>query len=69
MGDERVSLTKKEAELAELVAKQFGLTIEEATTLMVKACIARRMKKRTGKSPAKVYSIRSESAKHKRTPG
>jgi hypothetical protein len=58
VSDERVSLTKKEAELAELIAKQIGLTTEEATTLVVKACIARRMKKRTGKSPARVYSIR-----------
>ena len=58
MGDEKVSLTKKEAELAEEIAKRFGLTVEEATTLVVKACIARRMKKRTGKSPARIYSIK-----------
>jgi hypothetical protein len=58
VSDERVSLTDKEAELAQEIAKRFGLTVEEATTLVVKACIARRMKKRTGKSPAKVYGIR-----------
>ena len=58
MADERVSLSKKEAELAEEIAKRFGLTVEEATTLIVKACIARRMKKRTGKNPAKVYTMR-----------
>jgi ribosomal protein L23 len=56
---ERVSLSKEEGELAEQIAKQFGLTVEEATTLVVKACIARRMKKRTGKNPAKVYGIRA----------
>lgn len=56
-----MSLTKKEAELAEQIAHQFGLTVEEATTLVVKACIARRMKKRTGKSPAKVYGIRRKT--------
>jgi ribosomal protein L23 len=58
VNDERISLTKKEAELAEEIAKRFGLEVEEATTLIVKACIARRMKKRTGKSPARVYQIR-----------
>lgn len=58
MSDEKVSLTKKEAELAEVIAKQYGLTMEEATTLIVKACIARRMKKRTGHRPARVYAIR-----------
>jgi hypothetical protein len=60
VNDERVSLTDKEAELAEEIARRFGLTVGEATTLVVKACIARRMKKRTGKSPAKVYSIRKK---------
>jgi hypothetical protein len=58
VGDERVSLTKQEAELATRIARQFGLTIEDATTLIVKACIARRMKKRTGKNPAKVYALK-----------
>jgi hypothetical protein len=58
VNDERVSLTKKEAELAEEIARRFVLSVQEATTLIVKACIARRMKKRTGKSPAKVYQIR-----------
>lgn len=58
MGDERVVLNKKEAELAEEIARRFGLTVEEATTLVVKACIARRIKKRTGKAPAKVYGLR-----------
>ena len=60
MADERVNLTDEEAELAAQIAAQFGLTVEEATTLVVKACIARRMKKRTGKNPAKVYSIRKK---------
>jgi ribosomal protein L23 len=58
VNDDRVSLTKEEAELAAEIARRFDLTVEEATTLIVKACIARRMKKRTGKNPAKVYGIR-----------
>jgi hypothetical protein len=58
VAEERVSLSEKEAELAKEIATRFGLSVEDATTLVVKACIARRMKKRTGKNPAKVYSIR-----------
>ena len=58
MNEDRVSLSKEEAELAEEIARRFELSVEDATTLVVKACIARRMKKRTGKNPAKVYSIR-----------
>jgi hypothetical protein len=54
----RLALTKEEAALAEEIAVRFGLDREEATTLVLKACMARRMKKRTGKNPAKVYSIR-----------
>jgi ribosomal protein L23 len=58
VAEERVSLSEKEAELAKEIATRFGLSVEEATTLVVKACIARRMKKRTGKNPAKVYGIK-----------
>jgi ribosomal protein L23 len=58
VADDKVSLTKKEAELAEEIARRFQLTVQEATTLVVKACIARRMKKRTGKSPARIYGIK-----------
>jgi ribosomal protein L23 len=60
VAEERVSLSEKEAELAKEIATRFGLSVEEATTLVVKACIARRMKKRTGKNPAKVYGIRGK---------
>lgn len=51
-------LTKGEAALAERIAQRDGLSIEEAATLVVKASMARRMKKRTGKAPARVYSIK-----------
>lgn len=57
-GDEKLVLSKDEGELAEELAKRFGLPIEEVSELVVKASIARRMKKRTGKNPAKVYSLR-----------
>jgi len=58
IGDEKLVLSKDEGEIAEEVAKRFGLPVKEASELVVKASIARRMKKRTGKNPAKVYGIR-----------
>jgi ribosomal protein L23 len=58
VGEEKLALSKQEAELAEELARRFGLPVEEVTTLVMKASIARRMKKRTGKNPAKVYSIK-----------
>ena len=53
-------LSDKEAALAKEIAERYGITEEEAATLVVKACIARRVKKRTGKSPAKVYTMRKK---------
>lgn len=61
MGEEKLALTKDEAKLAAEIAQRFGLTQEEATTLVLKACMARRMKKRTGKAPAKVYAMRKKA--------
>lgn len=56
--DENLVLSKDEADLAEQIAKRKGISREEAATLVMKASIARRVRKRTGKSPAKVYPIR-----------
>lgn len=56
--NESLVLSKEEAELAKQVAKRKGITEEEAATLLMKASIARRVRKRTGKAPAKVYAYR-----------
>jgi hypothetical protein len=53
-----LTLSREESELAKQIAKRKGITEEEAATLVVKASIERRVRKRTGKAPAKVYSIR-----------
>lgn len=58
MGHERdLVLSKEEAKLVKATALRLGVSEEEAATLVVKASIARRMKKRTGKSPARVYAL------------
>jgi hypothetical protein len=51
-------LTEKESELVRRVAEIYGITEEEAHTNLAKAGLARRVKKRTGSSPARVYAIR-----------
>lgn len=52
------ALTKDEAGLVRQVAEIYGITVEEAHTNLAKAGLARRVKKRTGSSPARVYSLR-----------
>lgn len=61
-GHEKLLLSKKEAELAKEVARIYGISEEEAATLVLKAGIAHRVKKRTGKAPAKVYPIKGRRA-------
>lgn len=56
--DSDLPLTKAEAALGKEIAKRKGLGDDDAGTLLVKAAIARRVKKRTGKSPAKVYTMK-----------
>jgi hypothetical protein len=51
-------MSKEEAELVKRVAKCYGITEEEAQTCLAKAGLARRVRKRTGKAPARVYSIK-----------
>lgn len=40
------------------IAKREGITEDEAATQLVQKEIARRVRKKTGKGPAKVYGIR-----------
>ena len=58
MADEKLVLSKDEAGLAARVAKQHGITLEEAAELIVKKEVARRVRLRTGKGPAKVYGLK-----------
>lgn len=55
---ESAALTSKELELVKRIAQRDGISLDEAATNLAKAALARRTRKRTGKGPAKVYSIR-----------
>ena len=58
MADEKLVLSQDEAELMKRIAKQHGITEEEAAELVVKKEVARRVRMRTGKGPAKVYGLK-----------
>jgi uncharacterized protein YpmB len=58
MADEKLVLSQEEAQLVKRIAAQHGISEEEAAELVVKKEVARRVRLRTGKGPAKVYSIK-----------
>lgn len=54
-----INVHKNEKRIAETVADMYSVpSNDECVSLLVKAAIARRVKKRTGKSPARVYPIK-----------
>ena len=55
---DQVPLTATERALVKRIADRDGITEDEAATQLVKTALARRVRKRTGKGPARVYGIR-----------
>lgn len=55
------NLTDKERAAVQRVADQRGVTFEEAVEQMAKEGLASRVKRKTGKLPAKVYEYRRKS--------
>lgn len=58
MPDENLSLSGPEMEQVMRIAKRDGITEEEAATKLVQSALARRVRKRTGKGPARVYGLK-----------
>ena len=52
-----VPLTQREMALIEAIAERDGISTSEAATNLVSAAIARRVKKKTGKTQARVYPL------------
>lgn len=52
------AMTDEELAMVKRVAEIYGLTLEEAQDNLGKGGLAHRVKKRTGKSPAKVYPLK-----------
>lgn len=55
-------MNEQERELVEQVARQRGISFEEAIEQMAKEGLASRVRKKTGKAPAKVFEFRGKKA-------
>ena len=53
------AMTEREVELVSRVSKLYGISVEEAHTHLAKAGLARRVRRRTGKGPARVFTMRN----------
>jgi hypothetical protein len=58
MADEPLALSKAEIEAVRRIARRDGVSEEEAATKLVQSALARRVRKRTGKGPGKVYGLK-----------
>ena len=56
--DEPLSLSAAEMEQVKKIAKRDGINEEEAATRLVQSALARRVRRRTGRGPAKVYGLK-----------
>lgn len=55
--EDRTALSDRERAIVEQVAAQRGVTVEEAIEQMAREGLAQRVKRKTGRMPAKVYSM------------
>lgn len=56
--EDHTNLSRQEQELLKRIAEREGITEDEAATQLVKAALERRVRRRTGKGPARVYAIK-----------
>jgi hypothetical protein len=57
---EDVPLTAKEMELVRRIARRDNRSEEEVATELVRSALARRVRKRIGKGPARVYGLKNK---------
>lgn len=57
MATEQTALSEKERNAVEQVAAQRGITFDEAAEQMAKEGLASRVRRKTGRAPAKVYEL------------
>lgn len=58
---EHMALSDREREVVQRVADQRGISFEEAVEQMAKEGLASRVRKKTGKAPARVYELRRKT--------
>jgi predicted kinase len=57
VAQEHTALSDKERQMVEQVAAQRGISFDEAVEQMAKEGLASRVRRKTGKAPAKVYDM------------
>lgn len=62
MATEHTSFAEREKQAIEAIAKQRGITFEEAVEQMAKEGLASRVRRKTGKAPARVYQMPGRKA-------
>lgn len=60
-----VPLTKEEYERVERLAKKHGTTVDEMADALFSGELEKRVKRKTGKHPAKVYKFRKKPTRAK----
>lgn len=60
MATEHTALSDAERAAVQQVADQRGITFEEAIEQMAKEGLASRVRRKTGRAPAKVYELRKK---------
>jgi hypothetical protein len=58
MPAETTALSERERQAIEQVAEQRGITFDEAIEQMAKEGLAARVRRKTGRAPARVYEMR-----------
>ena len=61
MPAEQTAVSEKERQAIEAVAQQRGITFEEAVEQMAKEGLASRVRRKTGRAPARVYELRRKT--------
>lgn len=56
--ESHTNLTARERELLKRIAERDGITEDDAATKLVKDALERRVRKRTGRGPARVYEVK-----------
>ena len=60
--EEQTALNEKDRRLVQQVADQRGVTFEEAAEMLAKEGLASRVRRKTGRAPAKVFDITRRKA-------
>ena len=63
--EDQTNLNKAERAVVKRIAERDGISEDEAATKLVKAALERRVRKRTGKGPARVFEMAGGTPRRK----